>query len=54
MSKIQELLIFTEEDKIAIMKEFDRTPENVIQDIESIKSWLNKQAYLAGDLGMYI
>lgn len=43
----KDLLVYTDEDKIAMLKEFDRNTDSIKQDIEAIKNWVQKQPHLS-------
>lgn len=44
--KPEKFLEWTEEDRIEILKAYDRTPESMAQDVESIKKWIEQQPHL--------
>lgn len=44
--EIRDLMQYSEEDHIELLKEFGRTPETVKQDIEIVRTFLQKQPHL--------
>lgn len=46
MSTLQQLITYTEEDHKKILKEFNRDPESVKEDVKTIKTWYAAQPHL--------
>lgn len=53
MSRIKELLIVTEEDVKKVLKYYNKTEDEMKQDVNILKEWLRQEAHLPKDEGMF-
>lgn len=49
-----EFLQYTEEQRETILKEYNRTPSNIKDDVNAIREWIKSQPHLPQIMGKFI